>query len=43
MLGEITKYLRVRYEWKLDENGKIYVIATMEKNANEIIASTMRR
>ena len=36
-LGQITKYLGVRYEWKFDENGELYVAASMEKNATEII------
>ena len=36
-LGQITKYLGVQYEWKLDNKGELYVIASMEKNAKEII------
>ena len=36
-LGQIIKYLGVRYKWKFDENGELYVAASMEKNTTEII------
>ena len=38
-LGEITKYLGVRYDWKLGMNGKRYIIASMKRNAEEIMAN----
>ena len=37
-LGEITKYLGVRYDWKIDSKGEKYVIASMKRNAEEIIS-----
>ena len=37
-LGEITKYLGVRYDWKTDEKGERYVVASMKRNAEEIIS-----
>ena len=36
-LGKISKYLGVHYEWGNDEDGP-YVIASMERNAKEIIS-----
>ena len=36
-LGQITKYLGVQYEWKYFENGELYVIASIVKNATEIV------
>ena len=37
-LGEITKYLGVCYSWKTDNKGERYVVASMKRNAEEIIA-----
>ena len=36
-LGIISKYLGVRYEWKTDGDGNKFVIATMKKNADDIV------
>ena len=36
-LGEIKKYLGVMYDWRKDEQGRKFVVASMKKNADEIV------
>ena len=36
-LGKITKYLGVNYSWRKDEKGQKFVVASMKRNADEII------
>jgi hypothetical protein len=35
-LGRLKKHLLVWYEWKVDDNGKFYLKASMEKLIGEI-------
>jgi hypothetical protein len=38
-LGTLTKHLGIWYEWKKDDNGEKYIVATMPKLVKEIIES----
>jgi hypothetical protein len=36
-MGQLKKHLGIWYEWVVDENGKMIIIATMPKMVNKII------
>ncbi|KAI2492351.1 GAG-pre-integrase domain [Fragilaria crotonensis] len=38
-LGQLKKHLGVWYEWKKDDNGEIYVVASMNKLEEEIVSA----
>ncbi len=39
-LGRLKKHLGIWYEWKIDENGERYIVATMPKLVRQIVECT---